>query len=239
MLFHQLRRPLSVMEVARALGWPQSSTTELLHTLREDGFLTLQPRDHKYFPSIRLGMLGSWVCQSLFTERDASMFINRLHQETGHSVFLTMRNDIRLEVLDHVSGTGEFRFYTRPGEARVITRTAMGHTLLASYDDRFVELLVRRVNALRRNDQSPMRMQELKPVLEAIRKDGYRYAEHSVVRNSAILAALVPAEKHEDRLVVGIAGQIDVINAEKNALAELLRTEIDTLSKRVATRAPI
>jgi DNA-binding IclR family transcriptional regulator len=235
-LFHERRRPLTVMDVARALSWPQSSTSELMHTLLSDGYLNFDRTNRTYFPSIRFGLIGNWICHSVFTDHDASDLLTDLHKTTGQTVILTIRRDIYLEVLNVIQGVKEFRVHTKPGDARLITRTAMGHMLLSSYDDHFIDMLVRRINAYETRPERRVRMSELRPVIEHIRRQGYCYSEHGAVVDGAIVAALVPAASHEDRLVIGVAGPIPLLRKNKERIARVLQQRIVDLVGRLERR---
>jgi hypothetical protein len=70
---------------------------------------------------------------------------------------------------------------------------AHAHTLLASYDDTFVEKLVRRINAYEPDCKQRMTMRNLRPILEEIRAQGYCYGENGVVRNGGLVAMLLLA----------------------------------------------
>src|SRR4051794_8560152 len=67
--FDEERAPATARKVAQALGYPQSSTSALLHSLVASGHLRLDARAHTYLPSLRVAMLGSgWLAPRLCGE---------------------------------------------------------------------------------------------------------------------------------------------------------------------------
>jgi DNA-binding IclR family transcriptional regulator len=80
-------------------------------------------------------------------------------------------------------------------------------------------------------------MNELRPVIEHIRHQGYCYSEHGAVVDGAIVAALVPAASHEDRLVIGVAGPIPLLRKNKERIARVLQQRIVDLVGRLERRA--
>jgi len=60
--FDRVQRPASVTEIARVLGYPQSSTSELLRSLVAPGYLESEPEDRRSCsPTARLPLPGAWL----------------------------------------------------------------------------------------------------------------------------------------------------------------------------------
>src|SRR3954464_13358310 len=66
--FDDIQRSSTVMEVANALGYPQSSASALLRSLVATGYLNFDPRTRMYITSSRVALLGSWVNSQFFAE---------------------------------------------------------------------------------------------------------------------------------------------------------------------------
>ncbi len=221
-LFQKIRRPLTLMEIARQLSWPQSSTSEIMHTLVNLDYLIHDRADRTYFPSMRVVLLGEWLDKSVFREGTVTRLINELNRRTGDAIIVACRSDTRLEVLNTISSTDNTKRITRRGDSCVITDASLGHTLLASYDDTFVEKLVRRINAYEPDRKQRMTMRDLRPILAEIRAQGYCYGENGAVRDGGLVAMLLLAQSHEERLVIGISGPIERIRTRRQQLVEIL-----------------
>ena len=88
-LFAQGLRQATVMDVANALTYPQSSTTALLSTLTTLGFLRFDPTDRTYSPTLRVMLLGSWMQDELFGEGSLVATMEHLRQLTRQTPFIS------------------------------------------------------------------------------------------------------------------------------------------------------
>src|SRR5439155_290487 len=60
-LFDELQREARVSEIAERLGFPQSSTSMLLKSLAQLGYLDYDPGSRTFLPSPRVALLGAWL----------------------------------------------------------------------------------------------------------------------------------------------------------------------------------
>ncbi|MFD2580355.1 helix-turn-helix domain-containing protein [Novosphingobium colocasiae] len=65
-LFDESTSSVTVMEVARALDLPQSSTSGLLDCLLQRGYLQREAPTRAFVPTARLALLGDWVQPARF-----------------------------------------------------------------------------------------------------------------------------------------------------------------------------
>jgi IclR family KDG regulon transcriptional repressor len=235
-LFFRRRQPLTIMEIARGLSCPQSSASEITQTLVSAGYLTHDRNQRTYFPSMRLAMVGEWVQESPFAGGGITKLMAELGRLTGDTIILGTRNGTYLEVLNTLPSVTALRRHTSRGDQRLLTRTALGHTLLASYDDHFSEMLVRRINANTPLHEERIKFSELAPILQNIRKKGYCFTDQGAVPGAAIVAMLLPTRSHEDRLVIGIAGPADNVRKRREKIAQILRHTLDEFLDRHGMR---
>ena len=59
--FDDHQGPANIAQVARALDYPQSSTSEIMRSLNALGYLAYNNRDRTFVPTSRVRFLGSWV----------------------------------------------------------------------------------------------------------------------------------------------------------------------------------
>jgi DNA-binding IclR family transcriptional regulator len=230
-LFQRLRRPLSVMQIATNLEWPASSTFEVAQTLVALGYLTQDQASRTYFPSRRVALLGDWLSQSIFLEGSSTKMMIELSDRTNDTIILAVRKDDKIEIVDAISSMADLKRGTRRGDIRSVITTTLGHTLLASYEDSFVEKLVRRINAYQQTEDEKVSMSELRPVLREIRHQGYAYTERSPFKNGGLVAMLLPAQSHEDRMAVGVAGPLERIRSRRMELVRILRETVRKYAK--------
>jgi DNA-binding IclR family transcriptional regulator len=76
--FDDTRSPHSVSDIASALGYPQSSTTELLQTLSARGYIYFHQESRRYAPTLLISLLGDWGLASNEAGADILGLIRRL-----------------------------------------------------------------------------------------------------------------------------------------------------------------
>jgi hypothetical protein len=91
-LFGERRTPLSVMDVVRALDYPQSSTSMLLKGLHAFGYLNYDSRQRRYSPTARVALLGAQITRGFFFSGDLAKLAYDLQARTGEEVLFGMQN---------------------------------------------------------------------------------------------------------------------------------------------------
>jgi DNA-binding IclR family transcriptional regulator len=59
--FLEIRRSATAKEIATGLDIPQSSTSMLLRSLRDHGYLDYDQKERTYLPTPRVTLLGAWL----------------------------------------------------------------------------------------------------------------------------------------------------------------------------------
>jgi DNA-binding IclR family transcriptional regulator len=229
-LFRDVKRPLRLTDIAKALSLPQSSASMLIRSLIKMGYLIRV--DRNYAPSMRITLLGGWLNDSLFQAGNLMTLIEEISRLTGDTAILATRNGLLVEVLATVPGQMDTLHHTRPGDARPLTLALMGHMILSTMDRDEVEALVMRINAEQKKPERRVKLQSLLPLLDQIRQDGYGYRD-GTFPNAANLAVLLPPGPFGDQLVIGNAGTIARIKPRKE---EILRAINATIQKYLRPR---
>ncbi len=86
--FDANRQHASVMDVSRALNYPQSSTSELLRCLTSLGYLSYDALRRAYKPTARVAILGAWVEPELFRRGHLLSLMDALSERAGKAVVL-------------------------------------------------------------------------------------------------------------------------------------------------------
>ena len=85
--FDGVRRAAGVTEVARALGFPASSTTGLMQSLVDLGYL-VQDAQRSYRPTPRVTLLCTWIDPQLAPDGPVLSMMNELAAATGEAIIL-------------------------------------------------------------------------------------------------------------------------------------------------------
>src|SRR3546814_4827584 len=96
------------MEIADALGYPQSSTSALLRSLVGMGYLNYDAHARTYITSSRVALLGSWVNSQFRSEEHTSELQSLMR--ISYAVFcLKKKNNQTLSYLYHQPNNAGFR----------------------------------------------------------------------------------------------------------------------------------
>lgn len=137
--FARRKRPATLSEMADDLGWPRSSTFNLIGTLLEKGYL-YEPRARGgYYPTPR------WLTQSQ-TVADAEPLPDAAHalvaevaQETGETTAIGAPAGTSIVFIHVVESSAIIRYFAQVGGRLPIHATSTGRAILSQYsrDERF------------------------------------------------------------------------------------------------------
>jgi len=144
--FNPERHHATVMDIARSMGYPQSSTSELLSCLVSLGYLHCDRRARVYWPSARVALLGAWVSPTLFRQGNLLPMMDQLAERTGASVVLTSKSDIWSQCVHVVAGSSNADAPVT-GSRTILTQSPAGKLLLSTLEHEHVRKLIHRINA--------------------------------------------------------------------------------------------
>lgn len=232
-LFTPLRQSVTVMEVARALNMPQSSTSELLGSLVRRGYLYRDRTMRAFRPSARIALLGAWVHPTLFRHGHLPSMMDELADATGEIVALCSMPGVRLKHI-HVVGEGAIPSELASGAERHLLHSPFGSTLISMTGNDELRRIVHRLNAESPEHQH-VRFADLAAEIDQLRKRGY--AAGPVADGWSGIAVLLPQEMGEERLSIGIICRDAVLEQRGEELLRQLRGAVSRyLGPRIAFR---
>lgn len=189
--FSQGIRRASVMQVANALVYPQSSTSVLLSTLETLGYLQFDEADRTYSPTLRVMLLGSWLQDELFGQGSLVAVMERLRQRTGQTVMIGLRQGIHVRFILSLQGRNANGILYPVGVLRPVCRSAVGKILLSSLPDSQVLRIARHANA-EETPENKVSTRELMDEIAVIRRQGWAMTVDYPLPNRATLAVALP-----------------------------------------------
>lgn len=216
------QQPRSMSEIAGNLGYPQSSTTVLLKTIVNLGYLNFDRSTRNYFPTHKLTTLGDWIPHVLFGHGQLIDALNDLHAAIGEGVFLGTKNDIYLQYIRTKESIHALRFHIDEGFMRPITQSAAGWILLTTLSDERIDNIVRRANIATPNTAERTDTNTMLARIAEIRKNGYAYAEDIPLEGGATLAIMLPIEVQGQPVVLAFGGLADRIKKNFTAYKQTL-----------------
>lgn len=231
--FAEHRTPMSTADVVNVLGYPQSSTTVLLQTLTRLRYLEYDRTVRKYFPTVRVALLGSWITEDVYSERSLSKLVNELHAKTSETVILGMQNDIFVQYV-HVCQTPErrahLRWYLKPGSLRPLARSAVGKAILSSKPNSELIYLLRRINAAETRPENRVSEAEILEEMDRIRETGHALTAGTVNPKAGVVACLLPRHPHQPVMALGIGAENAELADKANHYLKLIQAALAPFS---------
>jgi IclR family acetate operon transcriptional repressor len=168
-----LMQPVSLSEIARETKLPKTTAYRYLQTLREAGWLSLQSEDPPRWQLtghavevIRQGLPESSL-------RDAAIpVMERVRDETGETVFLTIPYGVECMLVERVDGTQPVRTFNPIGVRMRLNGPSTGKALLAHMEPAEIERVIEHgLEAYTEN--TIVQAEELRRELDSIRQRGF------------------------------------------------------------------
>ena len=232
-----MRRPTTVMEIAEALGYPQSSTSALLSSMVAMGYLVYEPSKRTYMTSSRVALLGSWVNEPFFAEGKLISLMKALYAQFGHTVLLGMRNGLKVQFIHILQPPPEDRLFMPTGSSTPLAICAGGHAMMATMSSEEVTRIALRYNAEAAEGASLVRVRQLHEDLELVRERGYAAVYDAVLRGGALVAARLPQIEGQRQMVIAVGGQSAVIREAEAEIAGAILAGIADLADSTRVEA--
>lgn len=220
--FDDTRGAANMMDVARTLNYPESSTSVLLRSLTTLGYLHYDRHKRTYRPTSRVRLLGSWIDSPLFQNDGVIHLMEDLNSEVEDTVMLAARNELSTQYIHVVQARTALRLHLTPGTMRPIAKSIPGWVMLSRLSDIEIAKLVRRVNAETPSGEDLVNIGELLQKMAKIRRDGYISSSSLVTPGCTVLAMPLPPQLCETQLVIAIGGPTLRIEGRLETLVALL-----------------
>ncbi len=227
--FAECKKNLSAHDVVNALGYPQSSTSNLLHSLVSLGYLTFDARSRTFRPTIRIAVLGAWMLDNFSQTASPFTLMEKLLEATGDTILLGTQNGTQVLYLRVLQATNPIRFYMKPGSLRPLCFTAVGQALLSLQSDDEIGLLVRRINAEQTENLPPIKASALIKEIEHGRERGYFATWGTATKGAGVIAVPLPPVPDHPPLALGIGAPIDRLDEKIDEYYGLMKPEVARL----------
>jgi len=206
--FDQDHRTATVMDMARNLSYPQSSTSELLRCLTRLGYLHYNRFRRTYSPTARVALLGAWVKPSLFRHGTLLNAIDALAEQCRETIVVSSASNYVVNHLHVVLGAAEHAVPIHAGDVAPLLRSAQGKLLLSSYTNDQIRSVVHRLNAEEADLSRHIKVSEYLSELEELR--AYPLAVASAIDGTTTVATLLPRLKGVDHMAVSVVAPAEV-----------------------------
>lgn len=232
-VFARERRELTKSEVARLLDIPESSSSDLLNTLHELGYVSRTATTRRFYPTGRLLDTAKAIAENdplLAFGAEAS---GLLAQRTGETACCAVLAGDRIKVVAVSQGRHRLRYVIGVGDTFTIHGTAIGKALLGGIDDYEMSRMLRLKALSKLTDRTKTEPREIEDEVRKHRELGWYQALDEGTIGVSSLA--VSGRVGDDVVGLGLIGPSDRVQSNQDELRKILFEVRDTVFGRTSS----
>lgn len=231
--FRAARRPLSLTELATAIGTPKSSCHAIVATLLARGCLYTLSRPRALYPTRRLYDVTREILQHDPFIQHAMPLLQSLRDSTRETVIFGKRQGDAVVYLQVVEGPHAIRYSAAPGEIKPLHSSSIGKAMLGSLRDADLRALLENLALPAVTGATLTSRRALLDDLARGRKLGYYVTRGENVADVwAVAASLVV---NGEALAVAVAGPGNRMQAGLKECARQVVATSSLLAQQVGT----
>lgn len=233
--FARRLRPATLAEIADDLGWPRSSTFNLVSTLAERGFLYEPAERRAYYPSPRWLALAQATAAAEPLPAAVHELAAEVARETGETTAIGAPAGVHACLLEVIESTQAVRFFARIGDRIPIHASSVGRALLAQYGSDERQALYRRMPFECYSDTTPDSAGQVEAELQAAAARGWHQSNCEYLPDLAGVSLPLPLP--ERRLAIVVAGPVSRCLQRRAQMAAILQDALERRRAALVVRA--
>jgi len=227
---------LTISDLSRELGISKSTVHGIIQALEEAGAVVRDQKTRCY----SLGMAFFELAQAVYARIDlksvARPVMEELMRETRESVFLGIRFNDRVSIIDIVESTQDLKITAPVGARLPLLIGALGKVFMASLTDREAAQLVRDTGLRRDTEKSIIDPDKYLEEVRAARRSGFALDDEEYIQGVRAVAAPIPIVGRPVS-AIWIVGFTQSIAREKmSILATKTKHAAEAISRKVDFR---
>jgi IclR family transcriptional regulator, acetate operon repressor len=222
--FAKTKKQANLAEISAALGWPRSSTFNLLTTLAQRGFL-YEPRPRAgYYPTARWMSLLQKITETELLPDELCRVVDEVARLTGETVSIAAPAGTSVVLLYVVESSAVVRFTAEVGYQLPIHTTSAGRALLAQYSPSERASLLKKIRFEKFTDRSLMNAKDVEAELKRAATRGW----HENVEGYAtdLIGVAMPVGLSDRYLSVVVGGPSNRMRPRIAQIAATLKREL-------------
>lgn len=228
-LLADVERPLRAIEIARSLGLSPSSADQILKTMLDSGYLTLDAASKRYHLPARLMRLGAALSAAYFAPEAMQQLLRAVQRASGVRVLLAAPQGAYMQLVDVCDSADAPRFIEHEPVLKGLHTPFFGSCTGAAWLSSQSEATVRRlIHKCRR--ELGARADDVEGLLESVRrvrKQGYAFGGLMAEDGLWSVAVPLPPAANGLVLVLVVAGPACAIENSEARLAALMKSSIE------------
>jgi DNA-binding IclR family transcriptional regulator len=172
-VFAREQRELTKSDVARLLDLPESSSSDLLNTLYELGYLGRTVTSRRFYPTSRLLDTARAIGENDPLGDFGSEMTGLLADRSGESCCAAIMDKDAVRIVAITESKHRLRFVARVGDLFPLHATAVGKSLLATLDDQQLARLLRLRPLTAMSDRTKTDPREVEAEIAEYRERGW------------------------------------------------------------------
>lgn len=191
--FDNVRRPATATEIARHFAFPASSTSQLLRSMTNAGYLVIDQSSREYSPSMRVSLLGNSWNRDYVCEGPVLHMMRKLNAKTGRTIFLAVQSNCDAQYIHAYQSPLPGRPHLALGTRRPLSQCGAGIALLSALTDADVAKIVLRNNAENMSDRPKSSVRGVLAMTAQARTDGYVCFYDPILSGGVLASVICPA----------------------------------------------
>lgn len=215
-IFLKANKPLSAVEVAKALDMSRSNMHKYLSTLKDFQYLHYIASDKKYTLGLKFYEIARAVQKNLSVDKVALPYMEELHAATGELIVLMVPQFDKAYSVATVGVEYSGYMYTMsPGHCFPLYTGSISLVLLAHHEDAFIDNYLKNTPLQKTTPNTVVAENLIRSRIKSIREQGYIYTDHEVNPGGRAIAAPIFNCFGEIEGGLGITGPIYAMVDEK------------------------
>lgn len=200
--FARRKRPATLAEISDDLGWPRSSTFNLVGTLVEKGWLYESRARSGYYPSPRWLTLARTVADAAPLPDAAYALVSEIAEQTGETTAIAALAGTFAMFL-HVEESGQsVRYFAQVGDRVPVHASSVGRAILAQHSPEERRAIYRKIKFEPFSDTTPMSVAAIETELKLAAERGYHQSSSEYIADLAGVALSLPIGPRQLSIVV-------------------------------------
>jgi IclR family transcriptional regulator, acetate operon repressor len=200
--FAKRKRPATLSEIADELGWPRSSTFNLLGTLTDKGFLYEPKVRGGYYPSPRWLSLAQTISAAEPLPEAIHSLVAEVAEETGETTAIGAPAGISAIFIDVQESSSSIRYFAGIGHKLPIHASSTGRAILGQYSYEERQQLYRKISFEKYSASTPTSIEEVEAELRRSADRGWHQSLADFSPDLVGVALPLPLQTRRLSLVV-------------------------------------
>jgi DNA-binding IclR family transcriptional regulator len=223
---------LTIKEISEKLTIPQSSTSNLVRTLLQAGYLT-QDSLKRYQLGPKLIQIGTVAMDSLDISSQGRPYLKKLMEEVEETVFMAVLSGKELVYVAKIDSDRSIRTTAQPGYRKPLYCTGLGKTFLAFLPEPDRKALLDEIKLTPITPKTITDRETLETQLETFAEQGYAVDDEENEEGLFCLAAPIFGADHKIQAAISVAGPRERMLHRKEQIIEKLSQTALIISKNI------